>query len=194
MDEIINIENEDITINDIEYEDDTSSEEDILLFKNISYKEQDEIIETIHELTEEFVKKDISQFSNPHILDIITNEIAAILMDTFINADICKGSDIDQIKLADFVESIIIEWFQQNEICYPLRQEEHMNYNIYTMVFGQEEEYIKPIIQKIISDLQEKNRKIPAQRTPEWYLSRHNMITASNLYQIFLKTNFWLAK
>jgi putative phage-type endonuclease len=107
------------------------------------------------------------------------------MMDTFINADICKGTELDHIKLTDFVESTIINWFQQNEICYPLRQEEHMNYNIYTMVFGQEEEYIKPIIQQIISDLQEKNHKIPAQRTPEWYISRHNMITASNLYQIF---------
>jgi len=181
-----NFEEENDSIMEIEYEEEEESEEEeTLFFENISDKEQDEIIETIHELTEEFVKKDISQYSNPQFLSMILKEITGILLDNFTQADICEGSEIDEIKLAYFVEYHLLNWFQQNEDIYPLRQEPHMDFNIYTTIFGHEEEYIQPIIQKIISDLQEKNKNIPAQRTPEWYQSRHNMITASNLYQIF---------
>ena len=186
MEETIIFEDENDSVMDFESEEsDSSNDDETLFFENISDKEQDEIIETIHELTEEFVKKDIHQYSNPRFLSLMLKEITGILMDTFIQTSICEGTDIDQIKLTYFVEYNILNWFQQNECIYPLRQEPHMNFNIYTAVYDQEEEYIKPIIQKIINDLQEKNAKIPEQRTPEWYQSRHNMITASNLYQIF---------
>ena len=170
---------------EIEEEDEEEDEEETLFFENISDKEQDDLKETIYELIEEFVKKDISEFANPEYLNILSKEITGIIMEALIQASICEGSEIDEIKLAYFIEHTILDWFQENVYIYPLRQEPHMDFNIYTTIFGQEEEFIRPVIQTKISELMEKNTKIPAQRTPEWYQSRHNMITASNLYQIF---------
>jgi putative phage-type endonuclease len=169
-----------------EYEDEEEEEEEeTLFFENISDKEQDEIIETIYEVTEEIVKKDISRYSNPQFLSMILKEITGILLDNLTQASICEGTDIDELKVANFVEYNVLNWFQQNGDIYPLRQEPHMDFNIYECVFGLDEDFILEHNAKLISELQEKNKKIPAQRTPEWYKTRHNMITASNLYQIF---------
>ena len=155
-----------------EYEDEEEDEEEeTLFFENISDKEQDEIIETIYEVTEEIVKKDISRYSNPQFLSMILKEITGILLDNLTQASICEGTDIDELKVANFVEYNVLNWFQQNVDIYPLRQEPHMDFNIYECVFGLDEDFILEHNKKLISELQEKNKKIPAQRTTE--LSTH---------------------
>ena len=40
-------------------------------------------------------------------------------------------------------------------------------------------------VENIVLNLQKINDELPKQRTPEWYLYRHNLLTASNIYKIF---------
>jgi putative phage-type endonuclease len=49
--------------------------------------------------------------------------------------------------------------------------------------FGLDEDFVRQFITEKLIDIRKKDATNPAQRTPEWYLCRYNMLTASNLWQ-----------
>ena len=155
------------------------------LYDKLSNQEREQTEETIFQLTEEYVIKEISQYSKPDFMDSLISSITEILFDSFVQGEIFVGNEYEYDILWEYIEKVAMEWFDQNNTIYPLRQYPHMNFNIYECIFGLDEDFILAHNKQLISELQERNRLLPIQKSPEWYSSRHNMITASNLWQIF---------
>ena len=185
------IEFEEINLDSQETLEEESDQEEIenknieFLYDKLTENDLEQTVETIFQLTEEFVIKEIQQVSKPDFMNCLVSSIAEILFDTFIQGSIFEGNEYEYDVLLEYIEKVCNEWFEQNQITFPLRQYPHMNYNIYEVAFGLDEEFILELNKNLIDNLQEKNRLLPSQKTPEWYSSRHNMITASNLWQIF---------
>ena len=172
-------------MSDIENVTDTTSETSELsvpFYENLDSLEKEELITTIQELIEDYLKTDVLKMSKPtfhvEIVDDITNTLFQSLQD----ADICKDSDYD--SLLEFVENKCDEYFEEkiNEKC-PVRTLPHYHENVYLTEYGIPEDVIGSILEDKINIIRKLDENNPAQRTPEWYEKRCNMITASNLWQ-----------
>lgn len=161
-------------------EEDTHSSDHFI--DTISDEEKKELVDTIHELLEEYVKKEIMTISNPDYHNYMLEEVTAIIFASLCEGSICSKNDYEGIL--EFVESTVTDWYDQNPN-YPLRQQSHFDNESYIHMFGLSPEFVTRMIGGKLEKLQMENALLPEQRTPEWYLTRHNMITASNLYKIF---------
>lgn len=132
-----------------------------------------ELMETIFYLIDQFLIDNPHIISEPDFNEIIFDEISNLFhiqMEDFIN-----NSDYVEDDLNDIIEeifNIFIYSFnldrsieQSLDICQPLKND--------SILF----------IEKQIAYL--KNIPQPTQRTPEWYLFRWNLITASNAWKAF---------
>ena len=164
---------------DIESE---TSELSIPFYEKINSLEKEELITTIQELIEDYLKTDVLKMSritfHIEMVDDITGTLFASLQD----ANICKESDYD--SLLEFVDNQCDEYFEEkiNEKC-PARTVTHYHENVYLTEYGIPEDVIGSILDDKITTLKKLDENNPAQRTPAWYEKRCNMLTASNLWQ-----------
>jgi len=172
---------EEIIIEVSDSSSESSDDNEISFINTISISEKNQLNDTIHELTEEYVKREIKNHSKPDFYKNLIEEVTTIIFESFLDI-LCSDCDYDSIL--EFTEMTISDWFEQNTI-YPLRQQSHIDYEYYTDTFGLADDFVKNMVDEKIYKLREINKTIPEQRSAEWYIVRHNMITASNLYKIF---------
>lgn len=151
----------------------------------LSEDETEEMITTITEMADEYVKEHILEMSDPQFNKKMVDDIAAILFDQWSDAGLCSHGEDDDDPDDDFYDvhefigeaideywNMIIEWGD----CVPLRSRPIYSDSRFRATTD------KDMAQKIA-----KIRSIPQpeQRTPAWYEFRHDLITASNLYKVF---------
>jgi putative phage-type endonuclease len=141
-----------------------------------------ELAESIHDILEDYIKDEVIHMSKESFMTQLNDDIAHILFQTLIDAEICSPDEYSAIHSLVCEESH--DWFLQrtNPEC-PSRYSAHSSANILVTEFGQDEEFADSYLKNKLVQIREKDAQNPAQRTPEWYLRRYNMLTASNLWQ-----------
>jgi hypothetical protein len=144
----------------------------------------EEIVESIHVLLEEYIKCEVIHMSKESFMTHMKDDIAHVLFQNLIDAELCSPDDYDEIHSIVCEESH--DWFLQRTVydC-PLRCSAHCSTNILSTDFGQDDDFVESYLKDKLAQIREKDAQNPAQRTPEWYLRRYNMLTASNLWQAF---------
>lgn len=141
-----------------------------------------ELTEAIHDLLEEYIKTEAIHMSKESFMTNLNDDIAHVLFQNLIDAELCSPDDYDEIHSLVCEESH--EWFLQRTMpdC-PIRCSAHYPSNILVNEFGQDDDFATSYLKDKLAQIREKDAQNPAQRTPEWYLRRYNMLTASNLWQ-----------
>ena len=149
---------------------------------DLNEKEYEELSTMIHELMEEYMKDHILKMSKPNFMTELLDDILHIIFQQLTDAGVFKDSCYD--RLHDLVSETCNEWFlcQYNVTC-PMRHLPHTTKNIIVTEFNQEEEFAIQYNTDILYEICQKDDANPEQRTPEWYVRRHNMLTASNIWQ-----------
>lgn len=142
----------------------------------------EELVESIHDLLEEYIKMEVIHMSKKSFMTHLNNDIAHLLFQNLIDVEICSHNDYESIHSIVCEESH--QWFLERTIldC-PLRYSDHSSSNILVCDFGVDDEFVDSYLKDKLVQIREKDMQNPAQRTPEWYLRRYNMLTASNLWQ-----------
>lgn len=138
---------------------------------------EDELTEleyTVYELLDEYLYYDICRMSHPQFMENMIIDITNSLYDDFIDCKMCKEIDYDDIL--EYVTEIIDLFFETNNNI------SARSYKIYPKCSQKTREEIHQLENQIIKL---KNMPQSKQRTQEWYESRHNIITASNLWKVF---------
>lgn len=137
---------------------------------NISNSEICELTITIYELFEEYILNNLIRIFSSKFYDEMINNVAEIIY-----ADLYDDDDeylYDELFIfIEQVADIFLDWFS-----IPRRTTTTTFYIDYT------EEHLLQINDNI---KRLKQLPQPAQRTPEWYEFRYNLITASNLHKVF---------
>ena len=141
-----------------------------------------EIVESIHDLLEEYIKEEVIHMSKESFMTQLNDDIANILFQTLTDTGICSSDDYDSIYSLVCEESH--DWFLQRTVpdC-PIRCSAHSSANILSTEFCLDDDFADSYLKDKLVQIREKDAQNPAQRTPEWYLRRYNMLTASNLWQ-----------
>ena len=150
-------------------------------FHIITEKNEIDMIETSVQLMYDFIKENPLIISDPDFNEILKENVK-LIWDTTLpeNNNFFKSSlnedeneeDIDyiiELSTIIFYKTIIPPRSFPHTFTYPISQE-----------------YINTIQNKIIKI---KSKIQPEQRTPEWYIFRHKLITASNAYKAFENQN-----
>jgi len=132
-----------------------------------------ELFETAFDLMEEYIQENPTVMSEPNFDEILLEEIKEMFYIQF----------EDQIIESDFIEDDLNDLLEDA-------------FNIFIVTFHPDKSFEHNIIE--IPDFSEENIDIieskiqglrdipqPVQRTPEWYLFRWNLITASNAWKAF---------
>ena len=154
--------NTDINIIDIIDINDTNTDNDIEYYS--------QLYECIFNLFEEILEYDIIYLYDNSFIDIINNNIFELLYTNFLDIfDLNEREDIfELIKMIGniYVNTIIIPRSYENTFI------KNDNYIEDIITITNKIEYLKTLPQ-------------PEQRTNEWYLFRHNVLTASNIWKAF---------
>jgi hypothetical protein len=138
---------------------------------------EDECIEleySVYELMDDYLYNDIQHMSKPNFMENMINDITNVLYTQFIECKLCKELDYEDIKY--YVSELCGLFFETNPNI-PARS--YKNPPPCSPKTPNEIEKIESQIIKL------KNMHQAKQRTREWYESRHNIITASNLWKVF---------
>ena len=177
---------------DMEMENQSSSDSDsdsetdeIHFYDNLPESEEEDMIESIYELILEYLEGDnILKMSKPDFHKEMCDDITHISFQHLKDAELCCDSDYEDMH--DFVSQHIDLWFQIKEnINYPARSIPHNKDNVHAYEYGLDEDFITTYITEKLNIIREKNEMNPEQRSREWYQQRYNMLTASNLWQVF---------
>lgn len=137
-------------------------------YNNTDYEEIDNLIESSCYIIDDTIINNVSQLSDPDFNNKLKSSITSIL--------------IEQLK----------EIYNEYQLYYLVENVYTIAFNTYFSNIMPPRSYSKTFVRKIpnvdkmkskINHL--KSKPQPDQRTEEWYLSRYNMITASNAYKIF---------
>ena len=135
-------------------------------------------------ILEEFISKSPLCFINPSIDKELTSHLDMMLKlqldhlyvkDPLITEVNANNHSINKLIDSDIISIIKLVFTQFYKFIIPKRS--------YANTFLRKPPNI-PIIHSKITYLQ--NLKQPDQRTPEWYVFRHNTLTASNIYKTFM--------
>lgn len=141
-----------------------------------------EIVESIHDLLEEYIKTEVINMSKESFMTQLNEDITHLLFQTLLDAFLCSPDDYDRIHSLVCEESH--DWFlHRSVIDCPERCSVHSLTNILVCDFGLDDDFVESCMKETLAKIREKDAENPAQRTPEWYLRRYNMLTASNLWQ-----------
>jgi hypothetical protein len=167
---------------DTESELDTESEQETdesecdiseILDDGILYDMESSIITEI----DEFIKSNPERYANPNFHEDLTDTIydtmyeGALLSGTF-ESDTEKNQQV----MMNFVQQNLNLYFHDLKLS-PIR-----SYPQNTSLDQIISKYRDPI--EIIEHIKNlKSIVLPSQRTPQWYIARHNMVTASNIYK-----------
>jgi len=131
-----------------------------------------ELTETIFHLIENYIEDNPTAISEPDFHDELLDELKELLLSQF-DGDIFFNED-DEEDLDIIIDYAIEIYFTTFSISRSFET------NIITNVITNEKTVE---IENKLNKLREKPQ--PVQRTPEWYMFRHNLITASNAYKVF---------
>jgi putative phage-type endonuclease len=137
-----------------------------------------DLVESALNLMEDYIMDNPTAITEPDFEEIFLEDIKELFYIQF--EEEILNSDFVEDDLNDILEDvfqIFITTF------YPERSQSFLQEN--TVLVGNDKFSIdeKQIIQDKINFL--KSKPQPEQRTEEWYLFRHNLITASNAYKVF---------
>lgn len=171
---------------EVETDSECESEVDTPFYENLEETEMDDLITSIHELTEEYLKTDILKMAKPEFHEELVNDVTNVLFQNLQDADICKETDYNSVmELVEIHAQIYFENKETSETSkIPLRSLDHCKYNYHCEHLRLSEDEVKTNLTKKIDELRILNESMPKQRTPEWYKCRYNMMTASNLWQV----------
>ena len=153
-----------------EYEID-EIDESLSFLESLSESEFTDLEETVYELMDQYIEFEFIHYSSSTFMTDFIEDIAHILYQWLYQSDICREDDYDE--LTDWIEELSEVFFDMFEI--PGRTS--------SIAVFEEPELNIPYRSNQIQYLQ--NTFQPAQRTPEWYEYRYNMITASNIWKVF---------
>ena len=138
-----------------------------------------DLIETIFHLIENFIEENPTAISEPDFHDDLLEEITELLLSQF-DEDIFFNED-DEEDLDIIIDFAIEVYFSTFSIARSGLESTNNNEKN-GMEITNNNEKIDEITNKL-NILRKKPQ--PVQRTPEWYIFRHNLITASNAYKVF---------
>jgi len=148
--------------------DDIISEEDVAL---ISEEEEEDIINTTMLLMTDYIEENPSAVSEPDFHETMIENVKDLL---FIHFDNFFGTNADLEEELDDIIDIAVDLFYMQII--PRRS---YNDTFETRMSEKEKERVKARLIELANVPQS------AQRTKEWYETRHRLITASNAYKAF---------
>ena len=128
-----------------------------------------ELYDTCLYLMEEFIKKNPKIITEPDFEDIFDDNIEELMYSQF-EDDIFFNDDAE-LELDEIISEATKDFFED---FMPIR-----SYEDSRILVEPDYDYIQEQIKNL------KSKPQPAQRTPEWYMFRHNLITASNAYKAF---------
>ena len=164
LDEVDESWNRDSASEDDDLEDDLSST------VSLTPSDEMEIVESTVEDMYEYIEGNPNAICDPDFHESLTEYIQDLLNVYFENLYFDRNEEY----FKDEIKSIIESAFEMFYNMYPRRSYSN------TLVLQKPD---IPTIQEKIKKL--KNKDQPAQRTAEWYMYRHNLITASNAYKVF---------
>jgi putative phage-type endonuclease len=143
------------------------------IFENMTEDDICNTEEHIKEYIDEYLKQMMLQMSSPYFYDTLVQEVSQTILEEWMDAGICSRlfEENHYDELLELVERLCIAHFEMCKI--PLREEPTTDQT------QQSPEEILPKLARIQSVDQAK------QRTTEWYESRYNLLTASNLWKVF---------
>lgn len=146
--------------------DEITADEDVKFFSN---EDALEMYNTCLYLMEEFIRKNPKLITDPDFDDIFEDNINELMYSQF--EDDIFFNDAAEEELDDIILEATCDFFKD---FMPIRSYEDARI------------LVKPDYNYIGEQLTVlRGKPQPAQRTPEWYQFRHNLITASNAYKAF---------
>ena len=181
LDKAVQTNEEDFVDTFVDTESDTSStSSDDSFF--LSEKECIELSHTIYGLIEDYVNDFVLSMAKPSFMTDLTDEISHIVFQQLTDADVLKESNYDSLYM--FISEQCNEWFlSKSQWNCPIRHLPHQKDNILITEYSQDEEFAMKYTTDKLYEIRNKDEENPEQRTPEWYLRRYNMLTASNAWQ-----------
>ena len=132
----------------------------------LSKEEYNELSDAIEGILDDYIKSNIRSFSSPYFHENLVLDIKNLLSIQF--------DFLDQ-DILSYTSDIILEKLCKTYFTYLVPRRSYKNTFI----------RVPPNVEKINQKLDYlKNKPQPEQRTPEWYLFRYNLITASNAWKI----------
>jgi hypothetical protein len=144
-----------------------------ILDDGILYDMESSIITEI----DEFIKSNLEFYTNPNFHEDLTDTIFETMYEAALLSEIFElDTEKNQQAMIEFVKQNLNLYFHHMRLS-PVRQ-----YPEGTPLDQIISKHRDPI--EIIEHIKKlKSIVLPGQRTPQWYLARHNMVTASNIYK-----------
>ena len=146
--------------------DEITADEDVKFFGN---EDALEMYNTCLYLMEEFIRKNPKLITDPDFDDIFEDNINELMYSQF--EDDIFFNDAAEEELDDIILEATCDFFKD---FMPIR-----SYEDARILVKPDYDYIGEQLTVL------RGKPQPAQRTPEWYQFRHNLITASNAYKAF---------
>ena len=146
--------------------DEITADEDVKFFGN---EDALEMYNTCLYLMEEFIRKNPKLITDPDFDDIFEDKINELMYSQF--EDDIFFNDAAEEELDDIILEATCDFFKD---FMPIR-----SYEDARILVKPDYDYIGEQLTVL------RGKPQPAQRTPEWYQFRHNLITASNAYKAF---------
>jgi putative phage-type endonuclease len=130
------------------------------------YFEEDEVdlLESIMELIDEYIRENPTEYSEPDFEEALFDDLLDLLETSFDNHLFCELEEIIEYALDQYFTTVCPPRSHTISIILnPIVDIDRVQHQI---------DYLK-------------SKPQPAQRTPEWYAFRRNLITASNAYKAF---------
>jgi putative phage-type endonuclease len=157
---------------------------DDIVSPEFSDEDRVELFETCLHLIQEYNDENPNAISDPDFKEILFNEVFDILE---VYIDEMNGDGYDEDELQDTVLDAVDYYFEY--ISPPRWSTELVSVDVedqQPVLFEEEGKKKKDKKDKTREQIAYLNSlPQPAQRTPEWYTYRHNLITASNAYKAF---------
>uniref|UniRef100_A0A6C0HU78 YqaJ viral recombinase domain-containing protein n=1 Tax=viral metagenome TaxID=1070528 RepID=A0A6C0HU78_9ZZZZ len=156
------------------------------LLENLEEQEFLDIVNDIYNQFDDFLNDNIGKLSSPNFYKDMFYYVAYILYEEWMDAELYGDVDDDSIEdeifneLLEFIEHV---WNIYIDVCdIPVRSIKYKDLSensVSNKKLRESKEKIHEKIERLNSMPQ------PAQRTPEWYEFRNNLLSASNLSKIF---------
>lgn len=138
-------------------------------------EEEEQLIDTIYIIINEIINKDKMLYIKPNFQSIVYEEVYELLK--------CQLEDINNFVLDDYIDNKIKECIGYAFTKYYKNVSPKRSYIEEECEINKKEEIEITKLKNTIDYLQ--NIKQPQQRTEEWYEFRNNVITASNIFNLF---------
>ena len=144
----------------------------------VSVGVDDDDIDTLHgdivAEIDDYVKTHPLEYASPTFHADLVAEVTETIFEATVHSDLCDETDQNHQEITVMVQSIAQFYFQHAGI-FPVRS------------FPPDAPLTEMPLRGTDADLQRHFQQLnslpqPAQRTPEWYAFRHNLLTASNIY------------